>query len=440
MASMATGCVLLAACAGGSAAPADQNAVTVVSTVDSVISAPTPPPLREEVTVDIVPALSSSQCPQLSAAPVPPKPATFGDTAAALRDYLSAGATLEDASAAMQAWGVKFAAPQSNEPLGSIEFAKILGGEDQQIVATMFDPAPGESVARAGDLAVYRCANGRYEIAYQALTDVSFEGFVTDPRVLSVDDVTGDGIYELSFLTGDCSAATCMDGVTILSAHGGGALRNLAPDFAYVPFPSFEYVPGATGAKDLVVAEGILGDASAGPQRGVTTTWTFVGGIYTRTAEAREPAVYRIHALHDGDDALRRQDYRQADASFGQVVNDPTLQAWDANPNIANEQQILGAFAYVRLIQSSALRGDTVGAQAAYDSLMRFAPADSPGYLYAQIGEAFYKSWIATQNIGQACAAAVQIARQNPNTALWLGVDSFGSANYDYQPEDMCVQ
>ncbi len=369
---------------------------------------------------------------------MPPKPAAFSGVAQALVDYLNAGASIEAASEAMQAWGVKFAAPGSNEALGSIEYARILPGDSQQIVATLFDPAPNDTVSKSGDLAVFTCENGQYKVAYQALADKSFEGLVTDPRVLSVDDVSGDGVFDLSFLTGACQAATCMDGVTILSMHGG-ALRNLAPDFNYVPYPTFEFVPNATNAaRDLIVVEGTLGDAGAGPQRGITTTWQFNGQTFGKTSETREVARYRIHALHDGDDALRAKDYRQADAYFTQVTSDAALQTWDANPNAANEGQVLGAFAYFRLIQSAALRNDSTGMQAALETLSRFGPADSPGYLYTQLATAFVTTWNGSQNFQQSCAAAVSFAQQNANTTRWLGIESFGTANYDYQPEDMC--
>jgi hypothetical protein len=339
----------------------------------------------------------------------------------------------------MQAWGVKYAAPGSNEPLGSIEFGRVLPGESEQMIATFFDPAPGDTVSKSGNLAVFTCVNGQYAMAYDALADKSFEGLVTDPRVLSVDDVTGDGVFDLTFLTGTCEAATCSDGVTILSAHGGAGLRNLAPDFANVPYPTFEFVPSAGAARDLVVVEGTLGDPSAGPQRGITTTWQFNGQLFQRTSEFRDPARYRIHALHDADDALSRKDFPAADALYSQVINDTTLQVYEANPNAANEQQILGSFAYVRLMQSAALRGDTTLLQASFDSLSQFGPADSPGYLYTQLGNVFLQTYSSTNDYAQACAAAKMFAQQQPNLTKWLGIDSFGTANFDYQPEDICL-
>jgi hypothetical protein len=444
--------VMVAGCAGGApaqpAAPGvqDQYAATVVGTVEAVAAqgAATPSLVRGAVTVETGddPAQAiNSQCPRPAQATAPQKPAEFKDIAQGLAAYLSAGATLEDVSMLMQTWGVKFASPGTNEPLGSIEYAKIMPGEDAQVIATFYDPAPGETISRPGNLAVFSCVGGAYQVAYQALTDSSFEGLVTDPRVLDVSDVSGDGLMDLSFLTGDCGAATCMEGVTILAAHGGQALRNLAPEFAFVPYPTFEYVPSASGtARDLVVVEGILGDPTAGPQRSITSTWQFNGNVFTRTAELKEAATYRIHALHDGDDALRAKDYRLADSLYGSVIAEPALQSWDANPNVANEPAILGAFAYVRLMQSAALRGDVTGVNASFDSLQSFGPADSLGYLYTQLGEAFINAWRNGNNYEAGCAAMIGFANSNPNVTRWLGIEAFGSANYDYQAEDLCLR
>jgi hypothetical protein len=208
-----------------------------------------------------------------------------------------------------------------------------------------------------------------------------------------------------------------------------------------VPNPTFEYVPSTRGGgKDLIVVEGTLDDASAGPQRQITATWSFNGQTFTQTQTTQESPTYRIHALHDGDEALRKKDYREADTQFLRVINDASLQTWDGNPNAQIEQQILSAFAYVRLMQSAALRNDDVGVQVAYDSLTRLAPADTPGFLYAQLGDTFFRTWSATKNAVQSCQAMVDLAKQNANATKWLGIDAFGTANYDYQPEDMCVQ
>ncbi len=382
-----------------------------------------------------------SPCPPLGQPAAPQKPAAFKDVLPALQTYLDAGASLEALNLTMQGWGVKFVAPGNNETLGSAEYGKVLPGESTQVIVIAFDPAPSESVSRPGDLAVFACAGGRYRMAYQASADPAFDGLVTDAHVLSVEDVTGDGVQDLSFLTGECSAATCMDGIAILSAHGGAALRNLAPDFAFVPYPTFDYAAPADPAspRTLTVVEGMLGDPNAGPQRTVTSTWAFNGAIFTRSGTLRETASYRIHVIQDGDDALRARDFRRADELFGRATSDPSLQSWDANPNAAAEPQTLTAFAYFRLMQSGALRADGTAVAVSHDSLSAAAANSPAAQLIARMGDAYFKAWSAGNDPAKACAAASAFARNNPDISQWLGADAFGSANYDYQPEDMCL-
>ncbi len=40
----------------------------------------------------------------------------------------------------------------------------------------------------------------------------------------------------------------------------------------------------------------------------------------------------------------------------------------------------------------------------------------------------------------QSCAAAARFAEKAANTYILLGTQTFGYANYDYQPRDMCIQ
>ena len=425
---LATALLLSSAC---TSAPAAENPKTPAAAPN----APTAEPTLDLAT----PEPSQSQCPPLGAKHEAPRPADFAGAAATLRSYLDDGASLEQIDAALQVWGMRITPADRRETLGGADYARILPGPDMQIIATLLDANTNDSGSHAGDIVVYACRNGHYEIVYRALDDPAFDGYVRDPQVLSVEDVTGDGIFELNFSTGECGAATCLGGITILSAHGGGALHNLAPNFAYVPYPIFDFVASKNKAMDLVVVEGMLGDAAAGPQRALTETWSYIGDVFTRTNETLEPPRYRILALQDGDAALRRDDARQADTMYRRVIDDPSLQSWDGNPSVANEAQILAAFARVRLIESAARRGDETGAQVSFESLQNAAPENSPGGMYVAVGRALYETWRDTKDIARACAAAADSARANPATTQILGVDAFGTANYDYQAEDMCT-
>lgn len=315
-------------------------------------------------------------------------------------------------------------------------------GDEAQLIVVVFDPTQKGAITRSGDLAVFMCSSGRYTLLYRTLDDPGFQGEVSNPRILAVEDATGDGIAELAFVTGDCGMDTCLEGVTILSSAGAsaGALTNLAPDFAYLPNPVFDFVPSNRGLmQDLIAIEGHFGSVDAGPQRIVTDTWSFNGNTFTLTQAIKEPAVYRVHALHDADDALRRKDFATADALFGRVINDASLQMWEGTGS-PDEPQLLAAFAYIRLMQSAAARGDSAGVQTHYQTLKNTAPAGTPAQIYAQLGDAFFNAWSQSPNLARACDAAIAFANQNPNAYRFLGSETYGFANADYRAEDMCIR
>jgi hypothetical protein len=417
--------------------------VTLVAT-QNVAASPVPPTV--EVTAQgqdatpTAPMQGSSACPSLdSNAVIPAKPATFADTAATLTAYLDAGASETAALEALKSWGNIYSAPNSKEQLGSVLRAKVLPGNDAEFIAVYYDPSEQQVASRHGELIVYQCVDQKLQIAYQATADPDFAGQVYNPRVFSTQDVTGDGLGDLSYVVGDCSENTCYEGMYIMT-NANGTLSNAILEFQYQPFPVFTFVPAAQGtAKDLVVRIGYVGGPEAGPQRAITDTWSYVGGTYTLTQETKEAPVYRIHALQDGDDAFRKKDIATANSLYQRIATDPSLQSWDGNAPLRDEQKVLAAFAHVRLMETAAYSNDASGVQNAHDLLVSAASESSSVTIYAKLGETFFKAYSETKNYQQACETTWKYAEGNENTFLVIGQDTFGTANYDYRPDDMCI-
>lgn len=387
--------------------------------------------------------VAPSACPA-PASPTPPaRPVLFSDIPAALTPYLGAGATLTATRDLLTAWGVIFDAPDGSVTLGGVYQGRFLPGNDPATVVVIFDPEAQTPGLRAGDVIVYTCANGAVQVAYRAQDDPLFAGAVGYPRVLSTGDVTGDGVDELSFVTGECGASTCFDVVSILSFAADG-VTHLIPDFAPHPFPAFAFAPAngtaVNSAQNLVVQVGQYGSAGAGPQRNALETWSWTGSVFTLTRVVVDPPVYRVHALHDADVAFRAGDLATATALYQRVVSDPALKAWDGPAPLRDEDKILGAFALYRLMELAARQQDAAGAGAAYEALKQATPPGSPGELYGALGDAFYSVYRAGGNYAQACDAAVKFAEKTANIYILLGSQTFGYANYDYLPPDMCVR
>lgn len=381
----------------------------------------------------------ASACPA-PANPTPPaRPAVFNDIPDALTAYLSAGATPTATRDLLTAWGVIFDAPDGSTTFGGVYQGRFLPDGDPGVAVVIFDPAAQTPDLRAGDVIVYTCVDGAVQIAWRAQDDPLFAGPVGYPRVLSSADVTGDDVDELSFITGECGASTCFDVVTILSLQAGSA-SNLIPDFAPHPFPAFAFAPPADNrARDLIVQVGQYRSPSAGPQRNITETWSWNGSAFTLTRVMIDPPTYRVHALHDADAAFRAGDFAAATALYQRVISDPALKAWDGPVPLRDEDKVLGAFALFRLVELAARQQDTAMLAAAYDALKQATPQGSPGELYGALGDAFHSVYAASSNYAQACDAAVKFAEKTANIYILLGSQTFGYANYDYLPADMCI-
>jgi len=171
----------------------------------------------------------------------------------------------------------------------------------------------------------------------------------------------------------------------------------------------------------------------------MTETWSYNGAVFTLAGTLVEPPVYRIHALHDADAAFRRADYPAARGLYERVTADPSLQAWDGAAPLREEARVLGAFARLRLLELAAAQGDAAAASLAYETLKADAPEGAPGEVYGLLGETFYAVYAASADYAQACQALARLAEKTPNTYILLGAQTFGYANYDYQPRDMCI-
>ena len=438
------------------APPAAPSDVTIVvtyivapaptATPVTPVPTPTPPPSPTAAETPTLPPPTAvpSQCPAPGAPTPPARPDAFNAFVDTLASFLSAGASITATRQLLADWGVGSADKSGAALPGGASYARLLPGEEPQLVVALANPAaqPGDAVQ--GDLAIYACAGGAVQAVYHALADPAHNGFFGYPRVVSSEDVTGDGLAELSFVMGDCGVHTCYDTIEILSAGAGGAggtIANIIPDFAALPYPNFSFASASGGAaRDLLAQVGQIGSVGAGPQRAATETWSYDGAVYARTNTAVEPPVYRIHALHDADAAFRRKDYARAGELYERAAADPNLKAWEGSAPLRDEDKVLGAFARFRQIELAAAQGDAAAAKAAYEALAISAPEGSPGETYAKLAEAFYAVFGSSGDYAQSCAAAVRFAEKAANTYILLGTQTFGYANYDYQPRDMCIQ
>lgn len=401
--------------------------------------APTQTPLPTTAPT-VVARPATSECPAPANPPIPQQP-NAEQVAGAVLGYLNAGASLDQLNAALTAWGQTAIQPGTNATIGGATSAKILPKDDAQIIAVFSSPQDKQASARLGDVLIAACDKGQYRAIYLASQDVAFGGVLPNPRLHSVVDVTGDGIADVSFVAGDCGAGTCIDGLTILAhlpSQDAFGLTNISQDIAGAPNATFSFSANGAG-QVLTIAHGTFDDVNAGPQRNSSEAWAFNGAAMAQTGATREPALYRIHALQDADDAFRKKDFAGATALYNRVISDASLQAWDGPGALKEEQSALGAFAQFRLAQIALAQGNIAGAKSALASLASM-PANAESQPYAAMAKAVSDALADSNDATVACNTAVAFAEKKPKTYEQLGSATFGFANPDYQPADMCIQ
>lgn len=361
--------------------------------------------------------------------------------ASAVLAYLNAGATLEQLNMALSAWGAVATQPGTNAMIGGAISARMLQKDDAQIITIYSSPQANQPTLRMGDVLVSACENGQYRAVYLASQDSAFDGLAPNPRLHSLIDVTGDGLSDASFITGECGIGTCLDSLTILAhlpSQDVFGLTNISPDISGSPNPTFGLSANGSG-QALLITHGTFDDVNAGPQRGSSEMWAFNGSLMSRTSASIEKAQYRIHALHDADEAFRRKDYAGASALYARVMNDATLLAWDGPGALKEEQSALSAFAQFRTAQLALAQNNLSGAQTALSSLASM-PANAESQPYVALATAVSNALTDTNDMVVACNTAVAFAEKNPLFFEQLGSNTYGFANYDYQPADMCIQ
>lgn len=432
--------LFVSACSGSEPAPSLTSAASTERMPDTVAqpSPPTQTPLPTTApTVAVRPA--NSECPAPANPPLPQTPIAEQMPNAVL-SYLNAGASLDQLNAALNAWNATMIQPATNAVIGGATSARLLPKDDAQIIV-VFSLAQDNAATRAGDVLIAACDKGQYRAVYLASQEPAFSAQLPNPRLHSVIDVTGDGIGDVSFASGECGSGTCIDSLTIIAhlpAQDAFGLTNISQDIAGVPNATFSFTPNGAG-QSLTIVHGTFDDVNAGPQRSSSETWAFNGATMGQIGATREPALYRIHALHDADDAFRRKDFAGASGLYNRVLSDASLQAWDGPGALQEEQSALGAFAQFRLAQIALAQGNSAGAKSALASLASM-PANAESQPYAAMAKTVGDALTDSNDAVVACNTAVAFAEKNPKTYEQLGSATFGFANPDYQPADMCIQ
>lgn len=392
--------------------------------------------------------LPPATCPAQGSPAVPSQPATFEQYPEVLIEYLSLGGPPTVLEATLRGWG-------AITNLGGLVRADRDFTADgvPEVLLLLLNPG-STRVPPGGDIFVFGCEDAVYRLLYRA-------GYTPErsaPVIVSADDLIGIGYNHLVYVTETCDVSSnCQK-----QAHAVGWNITLGTfsEMSNAPI----VIPGSLsqelgvlvtdttndGNPEIIVNSGTATSPEAGPGRPLTQIWAWTGQNFALSQTITTDAEFRIHVIHDADDALARGDFETATALYLRVIGNEDLQSW----TLPNEASYLRAYAFYKLMVTHAVQYDQTEAGDYFDELVASYPPDpsfvgednedgepppeanGPGSIYAELAIAFWDTFIAQNDHGVACQTASLFAQNHPETLSPL--NSFGSANRKYTPTDMC--
>jgi hypothetical protein len=366
-----------------------------------------------------------SGCPVPPGSPPLPDLSAAFDWASELQAYLNQGGLVEPLADVLEAQSL---------PDGST--AGIVrrdldadGFEDLTIV--LYDL--NDESRPSGSILVFRCDKNRYRLAY-----ISSPGQNLGPPVLvSARDLNADGIPELLYTRESCGAHTCFQQVEVLRWERSGFLNIFSGRSDDLPSPSIELVgPTVDGSYRIEITAQGIASAGAGPYRRFTRIWGWSPeqSQFVVVNEQLAPPTFRIHMLHDADDAAAAGNLEAALVMYQRVREDGTLDDWIKDERGHAE---LAAFAAYRQMTLFVQLGRSEEARQALEFMQQAIPEGSPGYGMRLLAENFWETYSDTGDVVAACTSARRYAEQQAATVL--EPLQYGYANRIYTPADVCL-
>ncbi len=280
-----------------------------------------------------------------------------------------------------------------------------------------------------GSLVVWHCDEGRYT----SQTVVDQKDGLLPPVVIEAADLTGDGIPDLLVDLPECGAHTCF-AHPLVRASGVSGPRS----FSITPtddLPSPEFVvrparPDRPGEIEIF-AHG-PNSVGAGPYRRQARSWAWDSEIpgFTVGGETVEAARFRIHLIHDADDAFHQAGAAAAQELYERSIVDDDLLDW---PSPGDHRDALTGYAAFRRLLGFLAASDLAAARQEFDHRLRQAPPDAAPF--TDLASALLA---VSPEAGLAAGCREVIALVETNPGPYLAALNQGYVNRTYRPEDVC--
>ncbi|MFN8491415.1 MAG: LysM peptidoglycan-binding domain-containing protein [Caldilineaceae bacterium] len=253
-------------------------------------------------------------------------------------------------------------------------------------------------------------------------------------HLLSTGDINGDKQPDVAWSDTTCGASTCFDSVEVYSWTG----KEWAPwvkeaiAMAY-PQITLEDINKEGQGKEIVVKGGVYGSVGAGPQRGRTEVWGSIKGEpYSLLSKTYDASTCLYHAVLDANEAFLKgtgDNFAAAEKLYTKAATDKKLtKCWVRE----NELDELRSFSLFRLALVAAYQGKPAAATDVINSLT----STYSNTVYAKVGEVWKTSYMQGNDIGGACAATNEFAKNTPEA--WQILADYGYANPTFSASEVC--
>jgi hypothetical protein len=349
-------------------------------------------------------------------------------------DFLSDGGELAYLEDILEVW----VPPFLRRPITVIE-TELTGDKTPEVIVLAQHTTPGsDGFTWGGDIAIYSCADGRYEMEY--LKQAAFDG--DQAGILQIEDINGDALPEVVYVWGFCGVSLCSSNVQ--------AVAWSASDAQFVPLVegdtgmfqstvAVEDIDGDGPQEIIVETSGLFSSISIGPRRGMRDIYAWNGRSYTLHGQRLMPSNYLIHTVNDADEALARGEISQSLDLYLRARTDPELLVWPlAYPDSEKYQRdALSAYVTFKRVIGFALKDQDDQALLELARLRANSPAEtSTGYGFLRMAELFWQAFQETDSPEAGCRADVDYAGQHPEAYEIL--NAYGPVNPFYTPGRLC--
>jgi hypothetical protein len=370
----------------------------------------------------------SFACPVPLGAPAIPSLTSSSEWANTLLAYLNQGGSLSGLIEAMPDL-------DQSDPggLGAV-VADLNGDSLEDLAITLVErpcdtenSLPGESA-----LLIYLCAEEQYRLTHAASSSPNADRL----HLYRVTDLTGDGVQELLVMQEFCGAHTCFQAWEVLQWQRNRFVNILAGRSDDLSSPVLEIRgPRPDGSMILNITGSGVQSAGAGPSRTLTRTWHWSEAemLFEIVEERLSEPTFRIHALHDADQAALHGDLNTALGGYSRVIEDPNL---DDYPYAEEGRAQLSAYAIYRSMLLWILSGNLAQAETTLIFLQEAYPPGSPGGGFSALAGDVWLAYQAQPDMVRACQTAQAYALAHPGEVL--DPLNYGYANKTYAPVDIC--